>query len=49
MMAPMAKLISSAITSLDGYVADQAGEFDWAVPDERRFGNGVHVRYRTEA
>ena len=34
MMAPMAKLIYSAITSLDGYVADQAGGFDWAVPDE---------------
>jgi dihydrofolate reductase len=30
----MAKLISSAITSLDGYVADQDGNFDWAEPDE---------------
>jgi dihydrofolate reductase len=30
----MAKLIYSAITSLDGYVADQDGNFDWAVPDE---------------
>ena len=30
----MAKLIYSAITSLDGYVADQAGTFDWAEPDE---------------
>ena len=30
----MAKLIYSAITSLDGYVADQVGNFDWAVPDE---------------
>jgi dihydrofolate reductase len=30
----MAKLIYSAITSLDGYVADEAGNFDWAVPDE---------------
>ena len=29
----MAKLIYSAITSLDGYVADQDGNFDWAVPD----------------
>jgi dihydrofolate reductase len=30
----MAKLIYSAIASLDGYVADANGNFDWAVPDE---------------
>jgi dihydrofolate reductase len=30
----MAKLIYSAITSLDGYVADEDGNFDWSVPDE---------------
>jgi dihydrofolate reductase len=30
----MAKMIYSAITSLDGYVADQDGNFDWAEPDE---------------
>ena len=30
----MAKLVYSAITSLDGYVADADGNFDWAVPDE---------------
>jgi dihydrofolate reductase len=30
----MAKLIYSAITSLDGYVADVDGNFDWAAPDE---------------
>ena len=30
----MAKLISSAITSLDGYIADEEGNFDWAAPDE---------------
>src|SRR5215203_2298463 len=30
----MAKLIYSAISSLDGYVADEEGNFDWAVPDE---------------
>jgi dihydrofolate reductase len=30
----MAKLIYSAITSLDGYVADENGTFDWAMPDE---------------
>jgi dihydrofolate reductase len=27
-------LIYSAITSLDGYTADQEGKFDWAEPDE---------------
>jgi dihydrofolate reductase len=30
----MAKLIYSAITSLDGYVADEEGTFDWGEPDE---------------
>jgi dihydrofolate reductase len=30
----MAKLIYSAITSLDGYVADENGKFDWGEPDE---------------
>jgi dihydrofolate reductase len=30
----MGKLIYSAIASLDGYVADEAGKFDWAEPDE---------------
>jgi dihydrofolate reductase len=30
----MAKLIYAAIASLDGYVADENGNFDWAVPDE---------------
>jgi dihydrofolate reductase len=30
----MAKLIYSAITSLDGYVADEDGNFDWAAPDD---------------
>ena len=30
----MARLIYSAITSLDGYVADKEGRFDWAAPDE---------------
>jgi dihydrofolate reductase len=30
----MPKLIYSAITSLDGYVADEDGNFDWAEPDE---------------
>ena len=30
----MGKLLYSAIMSLDGYVADENGNFDWAVPDE---------------
>ncbi|GII28570.1 dihydrofolate reductase family protein [Planotetraspora mira] len=30
----MAKLIYAAITSLDGYVADENGKFDWSMPDE---------------
>jgi dihydrofolate reductase len=29
----MAKLIYSAISSLDGYVADADGNFDWSAPD----------------
>ena len=29
----MAKLIYSAITSLDGYIEDEQGKFDWAAPD----------------
>jgi dihydrofolate reductase len=30
----MANLIYSAITSLDGFVADADGNFDWGMPDE---------------
>ena len=30
----MARLIYSVIASLDGYVADEKGNFDWAEPDE---------------
>ena len=30
----MGRLIYSALTSLDGYVADKDGRFDWAEPDE---------------
>jgi dihydrofolate reductase len=39
----MAKLIYSAITSLDGYIADEDGNFDWAAPDEEvhRFVNDL--------
>jgi hypothetical protein len=54
----MAKLIYSAIASLDGYVEDAQGDIDWgALPngvrarleliDERRSRSGVvHLRYR---
>src|SRR5207344_2750133 len=30
----MARLIYSAIMSLDGYIADADGRFEWAAPDE---------------
>src|SRR3954451_590851 len=39
----MADLIYATITSLDGYVADAHGNFDWSVPDEEvhRFVNDL--------
>jgi dihydrofolate reductase len=39
----VAKLIYSALASLDGYVADENGNFDWAAPDEEvhRFVNDL--------
>ncbi|HEX6586034.1 MAG TPA: dihydrofolate reductase family protein [Solirubrobacterales bacterium] len=39
----MVKLIYSAIASLDGYVADEDGNFDWAEPDDEvhRFINDL--------
>jgi dihydrofolate reductase len=30
----MARLLYTGITSLDGYVADTSGRFDWSAPDE---------------
>lgn len=30
----MARLIYSAIASLDGYVADEEGKWDWSMPDD---------------
>ena len=30
----MAKLIYSSIASLDGYIENEEGNFDWAAPDE---------------
>jgi dihydrofolate reductase len=45
----MAKLIYSAIMSLDGYVADEDGNFDWAEPDEEvhTFVNDLERRVGT--
>jgi len=39
----MAHLIYSAITSLDGYIEDTDGKFDWAMPDEEvhQFANDL--------
>ena len=33
----MARLLYMAIMSLDGYVADEDGNFDWAMPDDEVF------------
>ena len=33
----MAKLIYFTPTSLDGYIADETGNFDWSAPDEEVF------------
>jgi RibD C-terminal domain len=30
----MVRLICTGITSLDGYIADETGKFDWSRPDE---------------
>jgi hypothetical protein len=40
---PAAELTYSAITSLDGYVADKQGNFDWAAPGDEvhAFVNGL--------
>lgn len=45
----MAKLIYSTISSLDGYVEDEKGNFDWAEPDEEvhSFVNDVERRVGT--
>lgn len=34
----MVELIYLAITSLDGYIEDREGKFDWAMPDEEVHG-----------
>jgi dihydrofolate reductase len=45
----MAKLIYTAIASLDGYIADEGGKFDWAEPDEEvhTFVNDLERRIGT--
>jgi len=45
----VAKLIYSSIASLDGYVADEEGNFDWAAPDEQvhSFVNDLERRIGT--
>jgi hypothetical protein len=37
----MAKLIYTAISSLDGYVADAEGNFDWSVRTKRCIGSST--------
>lgn len=45
----MAELIYLALTSLDGYIEDRDGNFDWAAPDEEvhRFINELQRPART--
>ena len=45
----MAKLIYTAIMSLDGYIADTNGNFDWSAPDEEvhAFVNELEARSGT--
>jgi dihydrofolate reductase len=45
----VARLIYSALASLDGYVADRDGTFDWAEPDDgvHRFVNDLQRRVGT--
>jgi dihydrofolate reductase len=48
-LADVAKLIYSTIASLDGYVADESGSFEWAAPDEEvhKFVNNLERRVGT--
>ena len=45
----MATLIYTAITSLDGFIEDREGRFDWAVPDDEvhQFVNDLERPVRT--
>jgi dihydrofolate reductase len=49
MIRSVAKLVYTAITSLDGYVADANGNFDWAEPSEdvHAFVNDLERPIRT--
>lgn len=42
----MGRLIFSAIGSLDGYMTDPEGKFDWAVPDEEVLAD-INAKART--
>jgi hypothetical protein len=42
----MARLIYSSIASLDGYVVDASGGFDWAVPDDEVHAFVNDLEYR---
>ncbi len=42
----MAKLIDLTIASLDGYVADEHGDFAWALPDGVSLGLELLEEYR---
>ena len=45
----MSKLTYTAITSLDGYIEDPSGSFDWAMPDPEvhAFANDLEAGIRT--
>lgn len=46
----MGRLVYTCITSLDGYVADEDGQFDWSMPDEEvhAFVNDLERRIGTQ-
>ncbi len=41
----MTKIIYTALTSLDGYIEDPGGSFDWAMPDAEvhQFANDLET------
>lgn len=45
----MPKLVYTAITSLDGYIEDEEGTFDWAMPDDEvhAFANDLEATIST--
>src|SRR6185503_2732308 len=48
--APMGSLIVTGLTSLDGYITDDEGDFSWATPDAavHTFVNGLERRIGTQ-